>query len=209
MWLFVRSRGWQTDREAAFGIVWLGSILLLLSLMRFKRADYLLPAFPGAALFLGCIAERVWLRSQQQSRQAWGFAIALGACVLGWQAYLHLEVAPREPNREYRPFAEVVRQHAGRSAEVTFFRTESHALAFHVGRPLSVLVRWEDLETLASRPQPAWVVMPAAVGREAAQELRASKLIEVYRNTQGEGATRHEKPLVLYRTQPERGSTDP
>ncbi len=58
-WFLVK-RFWRADVEARFGVVWLLTIFLLMSAMRFKRADYLLPAFPGAALFLGCIAEQVY-----------------------------------------------------------------------------------------------------------------------------------------------------
>src|SRR5438552_2897804 len=57
LWLLWRYR---EDREARFGAAWLFGVFVFLSCMRFKRADYLLPAYPGAALLLGCILERAW-----------------------------------------------------------------------------------------------------------------------------------------------------
>src|SRR4029077_14922427 len=54
---------WRTDPEARLGMVWLLAVTLVLSCASFKRGDYLLPAYPGAALFLGCVfanEERRW-----------------------------------------------------------------------------------------------------------------------------------------------------
>ena len=45
---------WRTDAEMRLGLVWLVVIVGGLSWASFKRGDYLLPAYPGAALFLGC-----------------------------------------------------------------------------------------------------------------------------------------------------------
>jgi hypothetical protein len=57
-WWFLKRGCWRSDPEARFGLIWLLGIVILLSCARFKRADYLLPAYPGAALFLGCVLER-------------------------------------------------------------------------------------------------------------------------------------------------------
>ena len=46
--------------------LWFVAIAVFLSLMRFKRADYLLPAYPGAALWLGCLVERHFSRLSQK-----------------------------------------------------------------------------------------------------------------------------------------------
>ncbi len=57
-WYLWRFRG--ADAQARLGAAWLLAMLVFLSCMRFKRADYLLPAYPGAALLLGCAAERLY-----------------------------------------------------------------------------------------------------------------------------------------------------
>jgi hypothetical protein len=107
----------------------------------------------------------------------------------------------REPAREYRRFAAEVRRRAPAPERVVFFRTESHALAFHVGRPLEVLVWWHDLDAWASRPGTHYVVMPLASAREQRQCLKTARLEEVLRNTDLAGGE-HEKPLVLLRSCP-------
>ena len=52
---------WRVDLQEQRELIWLVAITAFLSCMRFKRSDYLLPAYPGAALFLGCSLEGVWL----------------------------------------------------------------------------------------------------------------------------------------------------
>ena len=64
---FLRRRRWADDPEARFGLVWLAVMVFVLSLAGFKRADYLLPAYPGAALVIGCAAER-WMKSAPQRK---------------------------------------------------------------------------------------------------------------------------------------------
>jgi 4-amino-4-deoxy-L-arabinose transferase-like glycosyltransferase len=118
-------RGWRADAEARLGAVWLLAMGLLLSCMRFKRADYLLPAYPGAALLLGCAAEQ-WYRTRP-ARLAVGvgsMALATTAC---WLAYVIWVVPLFEETRTYRRFAAEIRRHT--SGKVVFFRAEAHTLA--------------------------------------------------------------------------------
>ena len=49
---------WRNDAVARFGLAWLVGVLVILSAAKFKRADYLAPAYPGAAIFLACLCER-------------------------------------------------------------------------------------------------------------------------------------------------------
>jgi 4-amino-4-deoxy-L-arabinose transferase-like glycosyltransferase len=196
-----KCRGWRPDPEARFGLVWLLTMLVLLSCFRFKRADYLLPAYPGAALFLGCIAERS-LREAKYPRLAAGLGGAVvGAAAVGWLVHVTWGLPRLEPTREYRRFAEAIRAHAPPPAPVLFFRTESHALAFHVGRPVHEMIWWDELDAWASRPGVHYVVMPAAVARERSRFLRSCELEEVVGNQELAGG-RHEKPLLLLRSRP-------
>jgi len=55
------------DSHARFGLIWFSSMFVVLSTAHFKRADYLLPLYPGAAIALGCLAES-WLRSRKADR---------------------------------------------------------------------------------------------------------------------------------------------
>jgi 4-amino-4-deoxy-L-arabinose transferase-like glycosyltransferase len=232
--LFLRRRSWRDDAEASFGLVWLVVMMLLLSAMRFKRGDYLLPAFPGAALFLGCVAERVLAeRTASVRRLKVGFLAILVACVVGWWLFLDYDLRHNEPGRQSVRFAEEIRRRAPAPQQVSFFRTESHDLAFHVGRPLAVFVEWERLDALAAQPEAAYVVMPAQVAAEASGHLRSGRLEEVLRESDpparkapsqlkhllpqwlcrqlerpGRGEM-HKKPLVLLRTMPGTGISAP
>ena len=140
--------------------MWLVAVLLLLSCMRFKRTDYLLPAYPGAALLLGCAVEG-WLRQAEMARRdlpsgsAWSRRRASPA---GWATW---SLSPPRPRcgPTGPPFAEEVRRRT--SGHVLFFRAEAHAVAFHVGRPLHTLLEWENLDAWAGKAYPTYVVMPA------------------------------------------------
>jgi 4-amino-4-deoxy-L-arabinose transferase-like glycosyltransferase len=223
-WAIVR-RGWWRDSEARFGLVWLTAIALILSAARFKRADYLLPAFPGVALFLGCVVERWYLSAARPTRLAAAFGIIAVACPIGWWFYLEQDSRVREPVRQSVTFAETVRRIAPAPQPILFFRTEAHAAAFHVGRPLTLFVEWKDLDAWTTRPETSYVVMPAKVAAEAPGFVHSGRLEEVFREPvpprgtdwdlpewlparlrhdlerfqAGEG---HERPLVLLRTRP-------
>src|SRR5207249_1792731 len=119
----------REDTDARFGAVWLVAMLLLLSSMRFKRADYLLPAFPGAAWLLGCAVE-AWYRERPSRRLAVAFCSVAGVTVALWLGYITLIVPMIEGTRTHRRFAQEVRRHTG--DQVLFFRAEAHNAAFHV-----------------------------------------------------------------------------
>ncbi len=123
------------------------------------------------------------------------FRLAALVCSLGWLGYVELILPRQEPARESQRFAGAIRREAGPAAEVTLFRTEAHALAFHLGRPLTILVEWSHLAERLSRPGCHHVVLPPEWLEEARQRLPGLLLEEVLRNTtlaQG----RHDRPLV-------------
>jgi 4-amino-4-deoxy-L-arabinose transferase-like glycosyltransferase len=197
------SGAWKRDAEMRFGLAWFASVLLVLSCARFKRADYLLPAYPGAALFLACVLAR-W--REACSGQAWlrhgivaGTAALAGGMVVGWWDQVERVLPGQEGYRDYRAFAAAVREQAPAPQQVLFFRTEAHALAFHVGRPLAILVEWQELRRQLTGPGPRYVVMPPGCAAECATQLPGVRLVEVLRNTDLSGG-HHERPLVLLRT---------
>ncbi len=201
VWCWRRGH-WRADRDARFGLAWFGAVVLVLSCARFKRADYLLPAYPGAALFLGC----AW--SGEAARRGAGAgwrralvllppAVAVGMVVY-WGARVGWALRAQEPFRDYRAFAAEVRRREPAPERVFFFRTEAHALAFHLGRPLAVLVQWEELRDRLDRPGTHHVVLPPDCAAQAAAALPGVELEEVLRNTDLSGGA-HERPLVLLR----------
>jgi 4-amino-4-deoxy-L-arabinose transferase-like glycosyltransferase len=186
LWLFWRRGRWRDDPLARLGLVWLGGILVLLSLMSFKRADYLLPAYPGAALFLGAVVERWWQDRSGTARMrwAWGFFLILAVCAASWGFY-----AGRVSDDSAVRFAEAIRARTDRP--VVFFRVEDHELAFHVGRPVDSLVEWENLDAWLARGARFAVLMPAESAAKRDRYLKHGRLEEVLRD-------RH-WPLVLLR----------
>jgi 4-amino-4-deoxy-L-arabinose transferase-like glycosyltransferase len=188
--------GWRNDPLARFGCLWFLVITLFLSCMSFKRADYLLPAYPGAALLLGCALTR-WGK--------WTKVAVVGmalACASGWLIQTHILLPQSEALREQRTFALEVRQRVPAPTPVLLFRTEAHQLIFHLGPPVDRLIEWENLDIWLCRPEPIYVVMPPECYAEWEQRLEAGRLHWVVSNSELAGAT-HEEPLVLLSNQPE------
>lgn len=198
-WIFRRGR-WRNDAEARFGLVWFAAVFLLLSCSRFKRADYLLPAYPGAALFLGCVGEHWLCELAEKPRRiaVYFFAGATGIMVVLWLLRVEWQLPTHEDYRDYRAFAARVRQAAPPPEEVVFFRTEAHALAFHLGRPLAIVVQWEELETRLRQPGTHYFVTPPCYAEECLRNLPGLRLESVLKNTDISGG-HHERPLVLLR----------
>jgi 4-amino-4-deoxy-L-arabinose transferase-like glycosyltransferase len=209
IWYCFRRRGVRllpTDPEARFGLLWLGGMIVLLSCMRFKRADYLLPAYPGAALFLGAAAERWYLAYRPTApRKAWvfgplAFALTVSGCVLGWWVYVAAYLPGADRERGYQLFAAEIRRRAPAPEPIILFRTKPHALTFHLGRPVDTLLEWENLDWWAGRPNPRYVVMPPELARECPRRVKSGRLVEVLRSTDLASGGK-ERALVLLRTQ--------
>lgn len=193
--------GWRGDREARLGGAWLLSLVAVLSFAKFKRADYLLPAYPGLAILLGCVGERAWTEMSPVLRRTAlaGFAMILLGVTGTWTWLIHVEHPRLERQRECETFASRVRDVAPAPAPVLFFRVESHALAFHLGRPINTFLEWENLDVWAGKAEPQFVLMPPEAVAEWRQHLESGTLEEVFRNTDFSGG-QHEKPVVLMRT---------
>jgi hypothetical protein len=198
-WYLWRESGWSADPVARFGAAWFVAILFILSCVSFKRSDYLLPAYPGLALFLGCAAERWYLASGRRRAVAVGFGVTIAAGAAVWWGYLEFSLPKQDLGLEYRRFAIEVRRYAPKPESVLFFRTETHALAFHVGRPLDVFVEWERLGVWTDRPNGCWVVMPLAVFQECPDHLGPGRFDLVLTSTDLPGC-QHKKPLVFLRS---------
>ena len=174
----------------------------ILSTAQFKRADYLLPAFPGAAIALGCAAE-AWLRCRAcrfTIRAAkWGLGVILVGIVVAWCVMTFYVEPAQQAHEEKRAFAEMIRSHAPRPNEVLLFRVESHLLAFHLGRPLHTLVDWGELNRRLAEPGPHFVVMPPEYVYPAGQILTSRKL-EVVARLEDFTPAKPPRPLVFLRT---------
>ncbi|HEY7327248.1 MAG TPA: phospholipid carrier-dependent glycosyltransferase [Gemmataceae bacterium] len=199
MWWGYRRGLWRSDPEVRFGLIWFVSVMVVLSCSRFKRADYLLPAYPGAAVFLGCILQH-WLGELVHKRRiaVAGLAGLAGIMVVVWFVRVEWQLPAQEPYRDYRQFAARIRRFAPRPEEIVFFRTEAHPLAFHLGRPLAVVVQWAELNTRLLQPGTHYIVTPPQSAEESFHYLQGIRLERVLGNTDLSGGE-HERPLVLLR----------
>jgi 4-amino-4-deoxy-L-arabinose transferase-like glycosyltransferase len=185
----------RRDEEARFGACWFLSMLLLLSCMRFKRSDYLLPAFPGIAWTLGCVAER-WYLTRHSRRLVGAFAAMAGITVSLWLSYITVLSPSLEASRTHRHFAEEVRKST--SKRVLFFWAEAHLLAFHIGQPLSNFVEWDRLDAWAGLPESTYVIMPVYCYRESPKYLTHGTLEAVAYSTEMQPPSQEHSPLLRY-----------
>jgi hypothetical protein len=201
VWWSRRGR-WRTDADARLGLVWLAAMTALLSCARFKRGDYLAPAYPGLAIFLGCTAERWWLAAspRRRARAAGALAVVVAGCLVGWGVYLDFTLPRQEAGRDLRPLAARIRTVCPPPQVVLFFRAEAHPLAFHLGRPLNTFREWENLDVWAGRPGPHYILMPAEAARDWPAHVTAGRLDEVLRQTVP--GSDHDRTFVLMRTGP-------
>jgi 4-amino-4-deoxy-L-arabinose transferase-like glycosyltransferase len=193
---FLRRGRWRQDREARFGLAWLVGMFVVLSCARYKRADYLVPAYPGAALFLGCVLVRWWEERRERYCEVSRTRLVVAAMILtGLAWWVRVEfVLPRGEHRlEQASFARAVREEAPRPAPVVLFRTEAHALAFHLGKPVRTVVEWQELQRAAAA-RPIHVVMPVPEANQWRQHLAGMEGQQLARS-----APDHEKPMVLLR----------
>lgn len=180
IFLFVRKPDWRADGDAQLGLIWFGAILLFLSCMRFKRADYLLPAYPGLAIFLGAIGERCWHGTACSKKAVMAMASFMILYAGGW---LTFHYAFTDRTHEHRELAAEIRRQTG--GPVIFFRAESHLLAYHLGSPVGTVLEWENLEKWTRKPRVVYYVMPEACATEALRRLPA--LEEFARLAESEG----------------------
>lgn len=193
---------WKKENhlETRFGMVWLVSMFVILSLSRFKRADYLLPAYPGAALILAGPIQR-WsdrfLSRSPESQQ--GFSRKFGwvltglfvVSFVGWTLFDRLVTFPKAQTHEVREFARIVRNRVPNGQEVVFFQTENHLLAYHLGAPIRTVVSKDELEQI----RPEYLVMPEGVFVELATKWPLERIT----GTQDFLNVRAYHPVVLAR----------
>jgi hypothetical protein len=123
------------------------------------------------------------------------------ASAAGWLMFVDVTLPARESTRELRSFAAEVRRRAPQPQMVLLFRTEAHALAYHLGKPSDRLMEWENLDIWACQPTPVHVIMPAEYAQQWPQFLEAGRLYRVTSTDMLAGGP-HEEPLVLFSTQP-------
>jgi 4-amino-4-deoxy-L-arabinose transferase-like glycosyltransferase len=198
-WRSDAARG--SDNEAALGLVWMATVIGLLSLAQFKRGDYLLPAYPGAALLIGCMGEKWYVaaRARTQKIAAYGSALLVCACLAGWWWFHHYEEPRMEAARAQQAFAAHIRERAPAPQTILMFRAESHLLAYHLGRPIHTLVEWGELNERLAEPGTHWFVTRAEFVDECHAHISV-RPVRVAARSEEFSSTKPLRPLVLMRT---------
>ena len=184
--LFARPR----DRERWLGLVGVVAITGLLSLSRFKRADYLLPAYPFAAILIGGAFER----------RPRFVAVATALSLTAFLAFEAFVLPGLDRAQEKHSFAAAIRSEAG-EAPIIFFRVEDHLLGYHLGKPLMAVKEWENLDIWVGRLDPGYILMPAEEVAAWPEHLTNGKLHEVARRDDGVERPRP-RSWVLMKSQP-------
>ncbi|MER3416059.1 MAG: hypothetical protein C4297_07610 [Gemmataceae bacterium] len=187
----------------AYGATWFVSLLAFLSSLQFKRADYLLPAYPGLALALagGVVAWHGQAGSRGKKLLALAWGATYGASLAGWAIYLTTIEPVLDRVRQQSTFARQVRRHATPADWLVLFRLESHSLTWHLGKPFVKVVEWENLDVWASQPARVYVVLRERDARNWRRHLAAGNLYFVCSNY-NENAGGHEEPLELWCNRP-------
>jgi 4-amino-4-deoxy-L-arabinose transferase-like glycosyltransferase len=199
-WYWLRRGRWREDGEARLGLVWLTVMVLGLSCAGFKRSDYLLPAYPGAALLLGCALER-WLQAATYPRRLLaGVAVLVLGCCPGWWYYFDRVQPAENARRDQRPFAQAVRQLVPAPKDILFFRAEAHALAFHLGKPVATLVEWENLDKWAGKRGQHFIIMSAECVADWPNHITSGRLEPVLDSSDLTPGQPKDERLILMRT---------
>ncbi len=192
---------WSEDALSRFGLAWFVGMTAFLSCMSFKRADYLLPAYPGAALVLGNVAIRVLTATQGGHKK---IALIVGggtlAVAVSWLVFAHRFLPAVEPQRELRTFAAAVRQAVPSPEPVLLFRIEGHQLVYHLGRPVERIIEWENLDIWMAGKERRFVIMTPQEVAVWQDHLEAARLVRVCDNALPDGHS-HEQPYVLMTNQ--------
>lgn len=146
--------GNPSEALGRWGLAWVLGGLVLLSLARFKRADYLAPLFPGLALWLGCAlwpACRKWASEASPGKVrglVCGAACGLGLWSAGWVWWAGRQGAGPA---DRAVLAETIRMNRQAAEGLVFFQVEDHLLAHALGLPFETVVTWSPLLEAASR----------------------------------------------------------
>jgi len=192
------------------GAAWVLGGLVLLSLARFKRADYLAPLFPGLALWLSAILWP-WCQSLESGLPRWkplgrvALACALVVWCVGWGWWVSIPNQVALADRQ--ELAASIGQTRGAGEHLVFFQVEDHLLAHHLGSDFETLVTWPPLREAAMQSGGVLVVTEPqrlAEGWFVDPSMRVDRLAMSAMVKPGQGT---EKPLVCVRLQARAGNS--
>ncbi|MCS7166322.1 MAG: glycosyltransferase family 39 protein [Gemmatales bacterium] len=170
------------DNFLRLSVCWFMVPLILLSLMQYKRLDYLAPAYPGFALAAAILVMRYWQDLPEKRRRAFGLSylgFLLTAAAL-WLAYLHTIVPILDQHRQQRDFAAQVREYIPPGQSVLMFCTEAHLLSFHLGGSIDRVFQESELRQRLQGATSLYVIVPKRYYdklRKALPDFWVSKIV--------------------------------
>lgn len=172
-----------------FGLIWFFTMFLILSLVSYKRADYLLPAYPGAALFLAVFlsdALKVCLSKEFLTIRMFftSILVLLVGSTMGWVWFVDFYLPKLEPMREMKSAAKIIRKRTGEN--LLFFNIEAHSLAFHVGKPMETVVGWEKLQKVIVAKDETFVLTSPENLEEMMEKFSRYKIDVLYSKNESE-----------------------
>ena len=183
-----------------FSIIWLLLLFSALSISNFKRADYLLVAYPACSLLLGSFLNSISIYSTSKIHKTlFLFSIFFGVSttflVLSWLIFV--DIPNQEPYRDAKLWAKKINLVIPIKEPILFFGEEAHSLAFHLNRQHRILGKPEELADCLSFEKPVWVITNPEVLSLWPGGPPGTKWEKVDSNTQtGDGQAQH-KPLIL------------
>ena len=130
------------------GLAWVLGGVMLLSMARFKRADYLAPILPGLALWLACGLGLLRESGFGFWQKRWaGVAVGVGLMLwcAGWGWRIGMEPAASGRGQ----LAKEIEGELQAEDRLIFFQVEDHQLAYHLGRDFTSQVTWAPLQEVA------------------------------------------------------------
>ncbi|MCS7161250.1 MAG: glycosyltransferase family 39 protein, partial [Gemmatales bacterium] len=150
------------DSLLRLALCWFTVPVIFLSLLSYKRLDYLAPAYPGLALFLAATVMHIWETWSRKQRFYWVLAYSV-AVILNTSAWLTCVawVLPiLDVQRQQRDFAALVRQHIPQGDTVLMFATEAHLLSYHLGGPIQRSYQESELRQWLQPMHETYVIVP-------------------------------------------------
>ncbi len=144
-----------------FCSAWFLAIFAMLSASQYKRADYLLPAYPAAALALGlCLTGFVggWARPKWVGYRPGLILVGMLLGILGMVYLLDVQIPALEPNRDSKQWATEIQRRIPADEPLVFFAEEAHAVAFHLDRDHRVLGKPAEFARVFEENERVWVI---------------------------------------------------
>lgn len=176
---FVFRAAKERELEETFMVAWIGTILLIVTLVRTKLPWYIVPAYPAASITVAWVLAKII----KEKRRLWVFPAMVLAMALH-VPYSHLW--DLDYAREIKGIAPIVQKHVPVGTRVHLYDFhEAPATHFYIERPNSYVDNPAALEALMAKPGPVhllihtddWNALPARFGSSLQEKGRFEEFL--------------------------------